>query len=122
MITRENAKELLTIIKAYNEGKEIQFFDDTKWVDREILSFDSEPYRYRIKPAPKYRPFKNSQECWEEMQKHQPFGWVKVKDKLASNKYNVLDLTTYADFDYRFNNYTFSDGAPYGIEEIEEEE
>ena len=120
MITRENAKKLLPIIKAYSEGKKIQFFNGAEWVDKEeTLFFDAEPHRYRIKSEPKYRPFKNSQECWEEMQKHQPFGWVKVKDKLASNKYNVLDLPTYADFDYRFNNYTFSDGAPYGIKEEE---
>lgn len=29
---------------------------------------------YRIKPEPKYRPFKDAKECWQEMQKHQPFG------------------------------------------------
>ena len=120
MITREDAKKLLPIIKAYSEGKEIQFLNyEEEWIDKEKLSFDAEPYRYRIKSEPKYRPFKNSQECWEEMQKHQPFGWVKVKDKLVSNKYNILDLTTYSDFDYRFNNYTFADGTPYGIKEEE---
>ena len=81
--------------------------------------FWSKPSRYRIKPEPKYRPFKSVEECWEEMQKHQSFGWVKVKDKLASNKYNVLDLTTYTDFDYRFKNYTFADDTPYGIKEEE---
>lgn len=26
---------------------------------------------YRIKPE---RPFKDAEECWNEMQKHQPFG------------------------------------------------
>lgn len=120
MITRENAKELLPIIKAYSEGKKIQYLNCSEdWVDREILSFDTEPHRYRIKPELKYRPFKSVEECWEEMQKHQPFGWVKIKDKLASNKYNVLDLPTYADFDYRFDNYIFADGAPYGIKEEE---
>ena len=125
MITREDAKKLLPIIKAYVEGKEIQFFNCTEeWVDRETLSFDNEPHRYRIKPELKYRPFKSIEECWEEMKKHQPFGWVKVKvkDKLLSNKYNVLDLNTYSDFDYRYNNYTFADGTPYGIKEEEKEE
>ena len=23
-----------------------------------------------------YRPFENIKECWEEMLKHQPFGWI----------------------------------------------
>ena len=34
---------------------------------------------FRIKPEPKYRPFENAEECLAEMQKHQPFGWVKDK-------------------------------------------
>ena len=28
---------------------------------------------------PSYRPFKSQEECWNEMQKHQPFGWIKSK-------------------------------------------
>ena len=28
-----------------------------------------------------YRPFKDVKECWKEMNKHHPFGWVKSKDK-----------------------------------------
>lgn len=120
MITRENAKLLLPIIKAYSEGKEIEHFAFGEWRDKEYPDFTDLPSFYRIKPEqPKYRPFKNVEECWKEMQKHHPFGWVKVKDKLASNKYNVLDLTTYTDFDYRFKNYTFADGTPYGIKEEE---
>ena len=117
MITRENAKKLLPIIKAYSEGKQIQHFEFGEWIDKEYPNFTDLTSFYRIKPEQKYRPFKSVEECWSEMQKHQPFGWVKVIDKLASNKYNVLDLTTYTDFDYRFKNYTFADGTPYGIKE-----
>lgn len=57
MITRENAKELLPIIKAYSEGKKIQYFNGNYWEDREYLNFDDEPCRYRIIKEPKYRPF-----------------------------------------------------------------
>ena len=114
MITRENAKELLNILKAYSEGKKIQFFDDEKWVDREILSFDSEFHRYRIKPEPKYRPFKSMEECWNEMQKHQPFGWIIMK---STQLHCIISLEADADFYHRFKNYLFADGAPYGIKE-----
>lgn len=117
MITRENAKELLPIIKAYSEGKQIQFFDDEKWVDREILSFDSEPYRYRIKLETKYRPFKSVEECWKEMQNHPPFGWVKKINETQS--YSPLPVDSHTDFNYRFKNYKFADGAPFGIKEEE---
>ena len=117
MITRENAKALLNILKAYSEGKKIQFFDDEKWVDREILSFDSEPYRYRIKPEPKYRPFKDAEECFNEMGKHQPFGWlIDIRDKYYTH-INLLGSSS--DFDYLFNIYTFADGTPFGIKEEE---
>ena len=119
-MTREKAKELLPIIKAFSEGKDIEYLN--LWGQWELLTepyFDNEPSKYRIKTKPKYRPFQSVEECWEEMQKHQPFGWVKVINKLASKKYDVLDLTTYTDFDYRFKNYTFADGTPYGIKEEE---
>ena len=35
----------------------------------------------------KYRPFINSKECWEEMQKHKPFGWISIGD----NSYRQID-------------------------------
>lgn len=41
------------------------------------------PQDYRIKPE--YRPFKDAKECFEEMQKHKPYGWVKD----ASQMYNI---------------------------------
>ena len=114
MITRKNAKVLLPIIKAYSEGKKIQFFNDREWVDREILSFDSESHKYRIKPE--YRPFKSVEECWEEMQKHQPFGWYKHNN----DNYNlVTHLGKSTNFDYLFKTYTFADGTPFGIKEEE---
>ena len=115
MITRENAKKLLPIIKAYSEGKKIQFFNDREWVDKEILSFDSEPHKYRIKPE--YRPFKSVEECWNEMQKHQPFGYVKYKN---NDYYFLINFVgDNSDFNYHFKNYLFADGTPYGIKEEE---
>ena len=80
-MTREEGKEMLPIIQAFIEGKEIQVFDDEKgWVETEYLIFNLSPNCYRIKPEQKYRPFKTREECWQEMQKHQPFGWVKRID------------------------------------------
>lgn len=110
---RTSAKELLPIIKAFGEGKTIQFFSTDKgWTDRDYPSFNEEPYLYRVKPEPKYRPFKSVEECWNEMQKHQPFGWLKSKTSLQLNTYEISE---YSDWERRFNNYTFADGTPYGI-------
>ena len=50
-ITREDAKELLPILKAFAEGKAIETFDDLYgWVETETPSFNLSPEFYRIKP------------------------------------------------------------------------
>ena len=78
-MTREEAKGLLPIIQAYTEGRAIESRcikgDKSLWYDDEDPSFDND-FEYRIKPESRYRPFKDAEECWNEMQKHQPFGWV----------------------------------------------
>ena len=133
-MTREEAKELLPIIQAWAKGKEIQFKACSgKWTDveeNEGLSFICHPSYYRIKPQQKYRPFKNQEECWEEMLKHQPFGWLKsirkqekvhigrvfeVKDYLLITLSINEGLNTNSS--YFFNEYTFADGTPFGIKE-----
>ena len=112
---RKNVKELLPIIKAFAEGKQIQFFNGGAWIDMEYPNFSEEPSLYRIKPESKYRPFKSVEECWNEMQKRQAFGWV--KNKTSIQMYRVCDITESTDWDYRFNTFTFADGIPYGIKE-----
>ena len=115
MITREDAKKLLPIIKAYSEGKQIQHFNIDKWEDTDFMPFTDHPSYYRIKPEPKYRSFKSVEECWDEMKKHQPFGWfIDIRDKYYTH-INLLGKST--DFDYLFKIYTFADGTPFGIKE-----
>lgn len=73
-----------------------------------------------------YRPFKNKEECWSEMMKHEPFGWVFFKDKEAL-VFVYYICTTYIrvhgysingwtfDYEEMFDKYTFADGTPFGI-------
>ena len=74
-MTREQTKELLPIMQAFAEGKTIQYYYTTPtphWEDvlpNQTVDFNSDASKYRIKPEPKYRPFKNQNECWEEMLK-----------------------------------------------------
>ena len=131
-MTREEAKELLPIIQAWAEGKNIQFLSDGEWHDINQADFTCYPDKYRIKPEPKYRPFKNQEECWNEMLKHQPFGWLKSKKDGRYRSIGELSWpdeleTVYIAFstsealsrcvDYVFDEYTFADGAPFGIKE-----
>ena len=82
-MTREEAKELLPIIQAFVAGKQIQDAIEglTDWVDTDEinLEYEGQKIKHRIKPEPKYRPFNSKEECWNEMLKHQPFGWLSIK-------------------------------------------
>lgn len=80
----------MDIISAFAEGKTIQYKTDTgSWHDLTeseglpMGTMEEEPNNFRIKPEPKFRPFKDAKECWNEMLKHQPFGVV--KDKYFAN-------------------------------------
>lgn len=63
----------------------------------------------------KYRPFKDTEECWNEMLKHEPFGWVKRKDK--NEWFTPMILENLSDLQRMSDNYTFADGTPFGIKE-----
>lgn len=129
-MNRKNAAELLPIIKAFIEGRVIQMKTvDKGWQDVYFPSFDSNPKEYRIKPGSKYRPFRDSEECWQEMQKHKPFGWLKDKNDGHRTLITVVDNEdmialngiTGWDFLSIMNMYVFSDGTPFGVK-IEKEE
>ena len=122
---RNQAKRLLPIIQAFAEGKEIQETDGYEWHDLNDPDFMSNSNSYRIKPESKYRPFANAEECWQEMQKHQPFGWLKIDDWYCTIKeirptctfcHGGGDVFYYADMVKKIN---FADGTPFGIKEEE---
>lgn len=131
IINRQQAKKILPIIQAFAEGKIIQSIRiNGRWIDLDIkapLSITSvieEPQKYRIKPEPKYRPFKDAEECWHEMQKHQPFGWLKHKTDNVYSFISKIDkdccyfaVNVYWGFDTLFKTKTFIDGTPFGIKE-----
>ena len=124
-MNREQAKELLPIIQAFAEGRKIEYRNSLGvWIDCDGIMFNWPPKDYRIKPEPKYRPFANAEECWQEMQKHQPFGWIKYKtDNVYSfivkvdKDYVYLAVNVYWSFDTLLKKYTFADGTPFGIKE-----
>ena len=73
---------------------------------------------------PSYRPFKNQEECWNEMLKHEPFGWVKRIDTgyfaniAVVSGYGIMFRGDQENFyDIALKEYTFADGAPFGIKE-----
>ena len=116
---------MLPVLQDFAEGKTIESRcikgDKSLWYDDEDPSFDND-FEYRIKPEPKYRPFANAEECWNEMQKHQPFGWLKTKDKgirLCMSGLNQKSAFTQVGYKYdeAFDEFIFDDGIPFGVKE-----
>ena len=126
-MNRKEAAELLPIIKAFAEGRDIEyrtkgFNEDWKKVTQiPALSFKS--FEYRIKPEPKYRPFKNAEECLKEMSKHTPFGLIKKNVSGAFYCIGSFDIkniyigTTQGMHSYAdsLENFKFADGLPFGV-------
>lgn len=122
-MTREEAKHLLPIIQAYSEGKEIEgLYKGTKSPWFKIKDMDlNGGIIFRIKPEHKYRPFKDAEECWQELLKHQPFGWVKEKERNVRTEINYIhnDGVMFSCgsvlFERLFDIYTFADDTPFGV-------
>lgn len=132
-MNRKEAAELSPFIKAFGEGRIIEFssITDVSKAWREVTDFPIgmiKNFKFRIKPEPKYRPFANAKECWAEMQKHQPFGWViNILNGRAYNLQSVLledgvlyIRSSYVELGRAFIDYTFADGTPFGVK-VEEE-
>lgn len=135
-MTREKAKVLLPIIQAIIDGREIQVNLNGEWVDvdeKHNCAFLPESYEYRVKPMITYRPFKDGDECWNEMFRHQPFGWINKMEKgQIKGRYSIeivredgvvlrLENGSTMHFDFKDlidSSYCFSDGTPFGIKEL----
>lgn len=129
-MTREETAERIKIMQAYVDGKRIQYAED----DTDVWHNIDEPdwysdHEYRIKPEPEYRPFKDADECWQEMLKHEPFGWVRNKFNHNGVVATIICLDSRKEFrihtnfnhgntsEDMINSFIFADGAPFGVKE-----
>lgn len=122
-MTREEIIERIKVMQAYINGEKVQYKKNSgKWADTEEPIW-SNLIKYRIKPEPKYRPFANAEECWTEMKKHQPFGWIKSKEDGSRSLITLIiseediDINCIGGFnsDKIMKRFTFADGAVFGI-------
>lgn len=128
---RNQAKEFYPILQAFAKGEAIECRTKPSavkgtsvpndWTEMKEIEFWNNT-EYRVKPEPKYRPFKDAEECWAEMQKHQPFGWVKTGESIR-RLITLVDVDriqignqnlnwTYAQV---FKAFIFMDGQPFGV-------
>lgn len=109
--TKPSAVKGTSVPNDWTEIKEIEFWNNTE---------------YRVNPKLMYRPFKNAEECWKEMLKHQPFGWLisqngEVNSLIISidnegliigdRNNGVMGFVTATDL-FKIK---FADGTPFGV-------
>ena len=140
---RNQAKEFYPILQAFAEGKTIEtrrkptadnngvtkdgWYEFNDWTEMNELEYWVN-VEYRIKSEPKYRPFANAEECWAEMQKHQPFGWVKDKQDghralITAVNDDTCGMSLNGNNEWSLQgikgSFTFDDGTPFGVKEEE---
>ena len=129
-MTKEEAKEFYPVLKAFAEGKIIETRRKpsavkgtdvpNEWTEMKEIEFWNNT-EYRVKSEPKYRPFKDAEECWHEMLKHKPFGWVKstlFKDFALVKRVTTLYVEINRDIvDYKdaLEKFTFADDNNFGV-------
>ena len=132
---RNQAKEFYPFLQAFSEGRVIECRTKPSavkgtdvpndWTEMKEIEFWKHT-EYRIKPETKYRPFKDAKECWQEMLKHQPFGWVISPNGEANSliiyidneglvigdrNNGVIGFVTATDL-FKIK---FADGTPFGV-------
>ena len=129
-MNRNQAKEFYPVLQAFAEGKIIETRRKpsavkgtdvpNEWTEMKEIEFWNNT-EYRVKSEPKYRPFKDAEECWQEMLKHKPFGWVKstlFKDFALVKRVTTLYVEINRDIiDYKdaLEKFTFADDNNFGV-------
>ncbi len=129
-MNRTKAKKILSILEAFVKGEEVQKQDVTgvnyytvDELNENVLLF--RPDEYRVKPRQTYQAFSGKKECWEEMLKHEPFGWIEAKsDRDPCLITEVRDdgfiinnqIHEFLGYDFAFSHFEFTDRKPFGKE------
>lgn len=139
-MTREEVKDVLPILQAYSEGKEIQIKRGNEWITLHEYNFSG--FRadlYRIKPEPTYKPFRNTDDLINHFLtkvfpvktnadisnviliwvKHKIDGRRRLIVGFGDNFVEIGNKSKPVSLEQLFETYTFLDGSPCGYEVIE---
>ena len=79
-MTKEEQERLdyqINVMQAYKEGAEIEYMKEClfeeSWVTTSEPAWNWSACDYRIKPKPKYRPYKNAQEFLKDLEEHKMY-------------------------------------------------
>ena len=136
-------QELETIIAHANELIRIYICGETKQENdlykrgffniddfKNIVNLEEEEsFSQRVKLSPTYRPFANAEECWNEMLKHQPVGYLSRKKNgdivllanicVKDNSITLVPGNTWL-YENAIQFFTFADGSVFGVKEESE--
>lgn len=121
-MTREEAKKMLPIIKAWAEGREVEYNDGGSWmwIDGDNIRLDVPAEWYRV--VPRYRPFRDNRECMRALQEHGPLidrmtGATYFVSVLLDNYFYVNGEEERITYEKGFKRFVFSDVVPFGVKE-----
>lgn len=132
-MTKEEAKHMSEVLKAYSEGKIIQYKLKGEWADIGYLSitpnFIDKPTHYRVKPELQLRPYANAEEFLKAQKEHGPYMYYKnsclfLPDRIEGNRIRWRNTAIGKDNEQSYKNlinhnydYKWQDGTPCGIME-----
>lgn len=135
----KTTKEMIEVMKAFDEGKEIEYRyadrsykDDWEPCPNEKL-FDWVVFDYRVKPGEKFRPYKDTEEMFDDYCERfhvtrtdygEPFIWIKSKCGIkylisAIAESHIWTVNATNNMDELLELFTYKDGSPCG-KEVEE--
>lgn len=117
-------QEKIAVMQAYADGEKIQYRCNGDWVDINSPSWNWIKYIYRVKPEPKLRPYKDSNEFFKAQREHGLYLQEKGKT-VGYFPFRVTDIcvtwhigtssTNTAGYESLLKDYQWQDGSPCGI-------
>ena len=121
-MTREEAKKMLPIIKAWAEGREVEYAADGLWnrIHGDNIQLDVPAEWYRV--VPRCRPFKDNRECMKALREHGPLidrmtGATCFVSVLLDSYFYVNGEEEKITYDKGFKRFVFRAGEPFGVKD-----
>lgn len=121
-MTREEARKMLPIIKAWAEGREVEYNDGGlwMWIDGDDIQLDVPAEHYRV--VPRCRPFMDNKECMKALREHGPLvdrmtGATCFVSVLLDSYFYVNGEEERITYEKGFKRFVFRAGEPFGVKE-----
>lgn len=116
-------QEKIAVMQAFADGKEIEYRSDGNWAKVNYPSWNWAKYIYRVKPEPKLRPYKNSNEFFKAQQEHGMYlqekgktvGYFPIRVSDVCVTWYTATATNTVYYDFLLKEYQWQDGSLCGI-------